>query len=168
MIQLRVFLLTALMLLPASRLLGQGKPRDVDVRNTPVVCNDGTIPVSVARAFRSVLGPFYNDQWVIQGWYSVGPGTCSEIGPEEVYQDGGLFNPFKEDSVTLLAFAFRDSTGVWGAARVRDTTDGVFKPSNQKLCVQRGAFRVVQDASKGEDPAARVCGTVGGGSRDLP
>ena len=157
MIQLRIFLLTAWMLLPASGLLGQGKPRDVGLNNTPVVCNDGTIPVSVARAFLSVLGPFYNDQWVMQGWYSVGPGMCSEIGPEEHYDDGGLLW-FENANVTLLAFAFRDSTGVWGTARVRDTTDGVFKPSNQKLCVRDEAFRVVRDASKGEDPAARECG----------
>jgi hypothetical protein len=150
--KLRVLLLTVLMLLPAAHVLGQYKPSE-GLNNTPVVCNDGTIEVNVARAFRGVWS--LGDHWVIEGWYSVDPGKCREIGPKQLYQDSNLFG---SSNVTLLTFAFRDSTGVWGATRVRDTTDGVFKPSNQKLCVQDGAFGFVRDASKGEDPAARECG----------
>jgi Protein of unknown function (DUF1036) len=146
--RLRSLLLTALILLPASRLPGQpvrAIDQDGGVYNTPVVCNDGTLVFSVARAFRDI-SEIHGDQWTTQGWYSVRPGQCNEIPPEQLYLNGGWFGA---DSVTLLAFAFTDSTGVWGAARVRDNTDGVFKTSNQQLCVLRDAFRGVHRDSEG-------------------
>ena len=106
--QLRVLLLTTLILLPASRLLGaQGPPV---YRLAPVVCNDGTLSFFVVRAYMDV-GVFYgHEPWVIEGWYEVAPGKCQDIGPDQHYDSNKIFG-VGTDSVSLLAFAFWDSKG---------------------------------------------------------
>src|ERR1700674_1319832 len=167
--QLRFFLLTALMLMQASRLPGQPPSLRSGQYGLPVVCNDGTISVNVARAFRNFrdMG-FGSDQWVIEGWYNVDPGKCTKIGEREHYKAGGSFG---EDSVTLLAFAFWDSTGVWGGIKIQDRDPGLFYPiypSNQQLCVQRGAaFRYTRDSPKQID-LARECDRAPAGYLLIP
>lgn len=141
--RLRILLLTTLILLPASRLPGQayGRPQ-TDVYIRPVVCNDGAIPVSVARAYMSMW--FGRQPWVIQGWYVVKPGTCENIGPdsnpEMHYSTTKNIFGVGDDAVSLLAFAFTDSKGVFGAAKV--PVGGAYEASNQQFCVNiTDAFR---------------------------
>jgi hypothetical protein len=144
----QVMLLTAFILLLAFR------PGPL-LAGVPVVCNDGRIPVSVARAFRDEdLGTAASRTWSIQGWYVVDPGNCSEIGPDNDYA-----SPiFGDQAVTFLAFAFTDSTGVWGAARVpepgiRESGSDAFTSADQQICVRTdGDFHYMRSTSQG-DPA---------------
>ena len=93
--QLRVLSLTTLLLMLASRLPGQfGQPppqpqQGVQIYGQPVVCNDGTILFSVARAYREA-NVFSADTWQVEGWYNVEPGKCEKIGPVNLYYKGGL------------------------------------------------------------------------------
>ena len=130
--QLRVLLLTALMLMLASRLPGQYVYKDTYTQ--PVVCNDGTSSVYVARAYLDI-GLFGHEPWVIQGWYEVESGKCPKIGPEQLYSSNKIFG-VGTDAVTLLAFAFFDSKGVWTAVKV--PVGGAYEPSNQQFCVKDG------------------------------
>jgi len=134
------WVVTAGLLLPFCRAYGQwqGADQDGTVVNAPTVCNDGTISVSVARAFFDGEWVFRGDLWEVRGWDSVAPGKCQAIGEVRRYFSGNLLN--RTHSVTLLAFAFEDSAGTWGAVHVSDTTDGIFKPSNEHLCVSHDAF----------------------------
>jgi hypothetical protein len=157
--RLQVSLLTALIMLLAFRpepLAAQG--------GVPVVCNDGQIPVSVARAYKDMHNAPLSSDWTVQGWYTVMPGQCNKIGPDHSYAAGNLGWSDGDYSLTLLAFAFTDSTGVWGAARVHATEEGGerygFKPSNQQLCVANGAFLYTRDTSKGEP--AKACDGLAG------
>jgi hypothetical protein len=150
--RLRVFSLTTLMLILASRLPGQA-PENWD--GQVVVCNRGTISFSVAQAYKAVkpfIFSFSGYQWQFSGWYNVAPGKCEEIGTEKSYHNGGLFSG--KDSVTLLAFAFYDSTGTWGAVRLSDPGNVVFHPSNQQFCVQRGVVAYNRDSPEGDLPRA--------------
>jgi len=161
--------LTALLLLLASRLPGQAPSLFGNNQyGQPMVCNDGTISFSVVRALRDYKDfGFGSDQWVVQGWYNVDPGKCTEIGGREHYVGGGWFG---EDSVTLLAFAFWDSTGVGGGIKVQGGDPGWFYPiypSNQQLCVQRGAFRYTRDSPKQID-LARECDRAPAGYLLIP
>jgi hypothetical protein len=137
------------LLLPFCSAYGQwqGASQDGSVENAPTVCNDGTIPVSVARAFFDGGWVLKGDLWEIRGWDSVAPGKCRPIGEVRRYFSGNLLN--RTHSVTLLAFAFQDSTGIWGAVHVPDTTDGIFKPSNEHLCVSHDAFSNWHPVSQG-------------------
>ena len=111
--QLRVLSLTTLMLMLASRVPAQTAENwDGQV----VACNHGTITFSVAQAYRDSK-PFSGYQWQFEGWYNVEPGKCTEIGSPAHYHNGGSFSG--KDSVTLLAFAFYDSTGTWGSPSFR-------------------------------------------------
>lgn len=157
--RLQVSLLTALTVLLGFR----PEPLAAQRGGAPVVCNDGQIPVSIARAFKDMQA--FTKDWTVQGWYTVSPGQCSAIGPEHTYTVAGIGLWSDEDySVTLLAFAFTDSTGAWGAARARATDEGGehygFKPSNQQLCVQNGAFVYARNTSKGEP--AKACDGLAG------
>jgi hypothetical protein len=148
--QLRALLLPTLMLMLASRLPGQA-PENWD--GQVVACNRGTISFSVAQAYRAVkpfIFSFSGYQWQFSGWYNVDPGKCEEIGTEKSYHNGGLFSG--KDSVTLLAFAFYDSTGTWGAVRLSDPGNVVFHPSNQRFCVQRGVVGYNRDSPEGDLP----------------
>jgi len=132
----RVFLLTTLILLSASRLPGQayGRPT-TDTYIQPVVCNDGTSSFYVAHAYVHIwLG---KDPWVIQGWYEVKPGKCTTIGPDrQHYASNKNILGVGDDGVALLAFAFFDSKGVWAAAKV--PVGGAYESSNQQFCVKDG------------------------------
>lgn len=113
--RLRVLLLTILISMLASHLSGQayGRPQ-TDVYIQPVVCNDGTISVYMARAYLSVW--FGRHSWLIQGWYEVKQGTCTNIGsdsnPETHYSSTRDIFGVGEDAVSLLAFAFTDAQNV--------------------------------------------------------
>jgi len=71
-------LLTTLILLSASGLSGQPPSLDRDTYGAPAVCNDGTIPFSVAQASRDhkdlLTG---SDLWAVEGWFNVDPGKCT-------------------------------------------------------------------------------------------
>ena len=138
--------MTTLMLMLASRLPGQPLPNDY---GQIVACNEGTISFSVAWAYRD-FNLFSGYEWQFKGWYNVDPGKCNEIGPLRHYGSGGIF---RKDPVALLAFAFYDSTGTWGAIRLGPYGDGLFKaPSNQQFCVQREGFGYVRDLPAGDLP----------------
>ena len=149
--QLRVLSLTASMLMPASRVAGQlpAPQQGVAWDRQVVACNDGTISFSVARAH---LDPgLLSYQWEVAGWYNVDPGKCEEIGKRERYHTA----IFGKDPVTLLAFAFYDSTGTWGSIRV-SPGDGAFDASNQQFCVRPlDGFGYTRDSPGGDLP--RVC-----------
>ena len=153
--QLRVLSLTTLLLMLASRLPGQfGQPppqpqQGVQIYGQPVVCNDGTILFSVARAYREA-NVFSADTWQVEGWYNVEPGKCEKIGPVNLYYNGGWFG---KDSVTLLAFAFRDSTGTWGALTLRPFNyDSLWHPSNQQFCFRPEGAAYDRDSPGGDLP----------------
>ncbi len=140
--QLRLWLLTTLILLSASRLPGQGPRLTQDQGGTPAVCNDGKITFSVARAHRAPVDLFgRGGQWEIWGWYNVDPDTCTVIGPATGYISGGWFG--NGDSLTLLAFSYFDSKGVWRGIKVQGEEGWFYRmdPSNQQICVGRGEFR---------------------------
>jgi hypothetical protein len=167
--QQRVLLLTTLMLLSSSRLPGQAPRLYQDGQyGDPKVCNDGTITFSVARAARDYwdMG-FGSNEWVIQGWYNVDPGKCTEIGEGFRYRAGGWFG---EDSVTLLAFAFWDSKHAWRGIKVQPGDSGWFYPiypSNQQICVTQDAFRYTRNSPKQID-LARACDGVAAGYILIP
>jgi uncharacterized membrane protein len=74
----RVLLWTALIVLLAWRaepLASQGI--------APAVCNDGQIPVNLARAYKDMHNAPLSSDWTVQGWYTVSPGKCGAIGPQE-------------------------------------------------------------------------------------
>jgi hypothetical protein len=126
------------------------------------VCNDGTISFYVARAYRN-LNFVSGYEWEFQGWYSVDPGKCEEIGPPEHYKNGG---PFRKDSVTLLAFAFTDSTGTWGAIKLQGGDKRLWGPSNQQFCVQPDRFGYRRNSSGGDLP--RACDGAQAGYQMIP
>jgi len=81
------------------------------------VCNDGTIPFYVVRAARGAKDMFGgSDEWIVEGWFAIDPGKCTEIGPGVRYFGGGSLG---EDSVALYAFAFSDSKGVFKGIKVQ-------------------------------------------------
>jgi len=138
------------MLVLASPVPAQS-PVDHDWDAQIVVCNDGTIGFDVARAYRHP-DYFSGDQWSVVGWYNVGPGKCEKIGRSESYATGGLF---LKDPITLLAFGFRDSTGVLGAIRLSPGTKNYF-PTNQQFCVKSEGFSY---QAAGSDPPRDCHGT---------
>jgi hypothetical protein len=125
-----------------------------------VVCNDGTITFSVARAYRD-LKFISGYEWQFEGWYNVDPGKCKEIGRSKEYSNGGMF---RKDSVTLLAFAFYDSTGTWGAVKLRPVGD--WQPSNQQFCVLPEGVAYDRDSPGGDLP--RTCDGAQTGYQMIP
>jgi hypothetical protein len=136
--RLRVLLVMAMILLSASRLPGQARRPQKDIYIQPVICNDGTISFFVARAYLNVWNG--RAPWLIQGWYEVKTGTCQQIGPdsnpEMHYSSNKNIFGIGDDAVSLLAFAFLDSRGAWGAVKV--PVGGAYEPSNQQFCVKHG------------------------------
>ena len=161
--QPRFLTLTALLLMMASRLPGQlpapqqGVPWDGQV----VACNEGRITFSVGRAYR-YSKPFLGYEWQFHGWDNVDPGKCAEIGPIQSYHNA----TFGKDSVTLLAFAFRDSTGTWGAVKLRPSDDRLWHPSNQQFCVRPEGFAYDRDSPEGDLP--RGCDGAQAGYQMIP
>jgi hypothetical protein len=131
--RLQVLSLTTLMLMIAFRLPGQTQDHEWDAQI--VVCNDGKIGVDVARAYRHP-DYFSGDQWEVTGWFHVDPGKCEAIGKSESYATGGVL---LKDPITLLAFGFRDSTGVSGSIRFSPGTKNYY-PTNQQFCVETEGF----------------------------
>jgi hypothetical protein len=148
------------MLMLASRLPGQASE---NWGGQVVACNHGTIAFSVAQAYL-YSKPFSGYQWQFEGWYNVDPGKCTEIGSPKDYHNGGLFSG--KDSITLLAFAFYDSTGTWGVAKLSDPGNVVFHPSNQQFCVKNDLFRYNLDSPEGGLP--RGCDGAQTGYQMIP
>jgi len=148
--RLQVLSLTTLMWILASPLPAQ-RPVEHDWDAQIVVCNDGKIGIDVARAYRHP-DYFSGDQWSVVGWYNVDPGKCEEIGRSESYATGGIF---LNDPITLLAFGFRDSTGVWGAIRLSPDTKNYY-PTSKQFCVESVGFSYL---AGGSDPPRACHGT---------
>jgi hypothetical protein len=144
--KLRFLQLTALILLAF-------RAEPLAAQDDPEVCNDGQIPVSVARAYKDMHNWPSDTDWTVQGWYTVSSGQCKLIGPGHYYTVGNEY--LKETySLTLLVFAFTDSTGMWGAARVAEPdkreAEKAYEASNQQLCVQNQAFFYTRSTGPGE------------------
>jgi hypothetical protein len=167
--QLRFSLLTALILLAPSRLPAQLPALQSPQFGQPIVCNDGAITFSVARAHRHAKDVLFGGgKWEIWGWFNVDAGKCAEIGAGALFEPGGFFG--SGDSVTLLAFSFFDSKGVWRGVKVQPGESGSFYPiypSNQQICVSSGEFRYEREGLEQKD-LARVCDRASGGFTLIP
>jgi hypothetical protein len=136
----KVLLVTAL-LLPATRV----RADDRELYHAEV-CNQGRVIVDVAVAYRD-FG--LNDEfWVIERWWHVRPGECKLVfrhfyAPNNVLN----FRPFP----LHLAFAFTDSTGTWGAAKINPP--GNTARSHLQLCVARNDQKYRED----DDDPATAC-----------
>src|SRR6266567_3288794 len=93
--------LITLLLLPASRVWAH------DFYST-FVCNDGQIDVAAATAV------LYRRGWEVAGWTRIAPARCAKVYAGD-YEDSSLWGA----SEIHIAFAFTDSTGVWGAGNVK-------------------------------------------------
>jgi hypothetical protein len=145
--RIRIALLTTLLLLPAARLWAApqydyaGQPNELYHAE---VCNQGRLRVLVAVAYKDFD---FDEFWVIDYWYRVDPGKCKLVF-SQFYAPNNLF---KFESFPLhLAFAFTDSTGVYGAAKVPPPR-GV-AASRFHLCVgtENATYRV-----NGKDPRGK-------------
>jgi hypothetical protein len=135
-----IVLLIMLLLLPASH-LGAYEVYSAEV------CNKGQLGVDVAVAYRAF--GFNDEFWVIDGWYGVPPGKCKAVFAHE-YADNRLEH---RSFPVHLAFAFTDSTGVWGTANVKPP--GNVAASRLQLCVTRKNFEYRVDT---KDPATACKG----------
>jgi len=138
--------LVTLLLLPASRLWAQP---DLELYSAEV-CNEGQITVDVAVAYKDF--GFSNEFWVIDGWYDVPKGKCKTVFAHSYVKQDRNWLGFRSFPVHL-AFAFTDSTGVWGAAKV-NPSPGIAR-SRLQLCVTRKSFEYRVDA---KDPATACKG----------
>lgn len=159
----RILFLAAPLLLPASS-WGQDVYgyQDYTVR----ICNRGQLAIDVATGFQdSSLG---SEWWVIDRWLHVNPGNCEVVSSRHLSIPDGLLgrSRFAEDHLHL-AFAFTDSTGVWGAGMVnpnetnarignQDIEKKYLKPSNRRFCIHPGDSKYRVD---GQDPSAGCGGT---------
>lgn len=126
--RLRLALLPTLLLLTAAHVPQHdyaGQPNELYHAE---VCNQGRIAVDVAVAYRDF--GFNDEFWIIDYWYRVDSGKCKLVYSHFYAPDGLQSFPLH------LAFAFTDSTGVWGAAKVQPPTG--IASSRLKLCVERG------------------------------
>ena len=130
--RLRIVVVTMLLLLPAGRLWAQSYdaagPRELYHAE---VCNTGRIAVDVAVAYRDF--GFTDEFWMVDYWYRVAPGNCKLVF-SHFYAPNNLFS--FQSFPLHVAFAFTDSTGIWGAAKVQPP--GGIASSRLKLCVERG------------------------------
>jgi hypothetical protein len=121
-------LLLAFLLLSASHASAQ----DYSETYTARVCNEGQITVDVATASKDFYPILPGEYWVIERWFHVRPGECKQV----FYHQYGSQGVLRTRSFPLhLAFAFTDSTGVWGAARVKPPSSAA--PSHLQLCVTK-------------------------------
>jgi hypothetical protein len=115
--QIRIVLLTSLLLLPAAHLWAApqydyaGQPNELYHAE---VCNQGQIKVLVAVAYKHF--GFTDEFWMIDYWYRVEPGTCKLVF-SHFYAPNNLFS--FQSFPLHLAFVFTDSTGVTGATKLR-------------------------------------------------
>lgn len=141
----RIVLLSTLLLLPAARVWAQAYdaagPRELYHAE---VCNQGRITVDVAVAYKD-FG--FDEFWIVDYWYPVAPGKCALVF-SHFYAPN---NAFSFQSFPLyLAYAFTDSSGVWGAANVKPARDTA--ASRVHLCLGKssGKYRV-----DGKSPQAK-------------
>jgi len=116
------------------------------------VCNAGELPFNVAVA--STNFGFFDEFWDVYGWYPIHPDECKTVF-SHWYAPQNLFS-FQAFPVHL-AFAFRDSTGVWGAVRVEAPDKDDVSRSRVQLCVGEVGFAYEVHA---EDPQKK-CTDVG-------
>ena len=146
--RIRIALLTTLLLLPAARLWAApqydyaGQPNELYHAE---VCNEGRIAVDVAVAFKDF--GFTDEFWIIDYWYRAEPGKCKLVY-SHFYAPNNLFS--FQSFPLHLAFAFTDSTGVWGAAKVNPARDTA--ASRVHLCVGRKNYEYRVD---GKTPEAK-------------
>lgn len=154
----RILFLTASLLLPASS-WGQDVYGYQDY--TVKICNRGRLAVDVATGFQD--SSLLSQWWVIDRWYHVSPGNCNVVSSRHLSIPDGLLgrSRFAEDHLHL-AFAFTDSTGVWGAGIVNPNETNArignqyiekkdLKPSNRRFCIHPGDSKYRVD---GQDPSA--------------
>ena len=142
MSNLRTMFLATLLLLPASRACADNRELyQADV------CNKGQITVDVAIAYKDLA---FNEVWMIERWWHVRPRECKPVW-RQFYAPNNVLN-FRSFPLHL-AFAFTDSTGVWGAAKVPPPRN--IAASHLQLCVSTGDQKYKVDA---KDPAAACKG----------
>jgi Protein of unknown function (DUF1036) len=107
------------------------------------VCNQGQIAVDVAVAYKD-FGGFNDEFWMIDYWYRVDPGKCKLVYSHFYAPDGFQSFPL------YLAYAFTDSTGVWGAAKVTPARETA--ASRLHLCVGRKNYEY---RVNGKNPEAK-------------
>ena len=135
--RIRIVLLTTLLLLPASH-LGAREWYSAEV------CNKGQLSVDVAVAYTDF--GLIDEYWVLDGWYVVLPVKCRTV-LAHMYEDNRLeYRSFP----VHLAFAFTDSTGVWGAANVKPPRN--VAASRLQLCVTNNRYNF-EYIWKAKDPA---------------
>jgi uncharacterized membrane protein len=140
------FLLLVLILLPASLARAQGI--DIPVSHV-IVCNDGKIDFKIVTGAK-ISGFFSGYTWKIEGWFKVPAGEC-----------GIVFNQNYRPRV-YLAFAFTDSTGVWGWAKVKPVSySSGWKLTDMKLCAELGEAGFTFTFPEGDQIPATQC--KGGG-----
>ncbi len=116
------------------------------------VCNSGTLNLDVAYAERKQTEglPWSTDyKWKVEGWISVKPKECELVWKDREWESG--FSTKTLPTVDLI-FAFRDSTGTWGAAALADDAPLTRSASGLEFCVRQDAFSYTMP--KGE-PASR-------------
>ena len=118
-------LLIVLALLPAARASAQD---DRELYHAEV-CNDGRIAVDVAVAYKD-FGFSIDGFWIVDYWWQVPAGECKVVF-SHLYAPNNLLS--FQSFPLHLAFAFTDSTGTWGAAKVRPP--GRIAESKLRLCV---------------------------------
>ena len=147
-----IVLLSTLLLLPAARVLAQAYdaagPRELYHAE---VCNEGRITVEVAVAYKDF--GFSDEFWMIDYWYRAEPGKCKLVF-SHFYAPNNLFS--FQSFPLYLAFAFTDSTGVWGAAKVNPARDTA--ASRLHLCVGRKnyEYRVNGKNPEAKCPQAKI------------
>jgi hypothetical protein len=135
---LKTVLLATALLLSASRV----RADDRELYHAEV-CNKGQLTVDVAIAYRDF--GFNDEFWVIDRWWHIRGGECKVVFSHTYAPNNVLnFRPFP----LHLAFAFTDSTGVWGAAKVEPPGD--IARSHLKLCVAKNDQKYREDH---DDPA---------------
>jgi hypothetical protein len=87
---------------------------------TAEVCNKGQLGVEVAVAY-TAFG-LIDEYWVVDGWHRVPLGQCKTVFAH-LYERQSNYAEFRRSFPVHLAFAFTDSTGVWGSANVKPPKD---------------------------------------------
>ena len=140
---IRIVLLATSLLLTAAHVpqydYATGQPNELYHAQ---VCNQGRIAVDVAVAYRD-FGGFNDEFWIIDYWYRVESEKCKLVYSHFYAPDGFQSFPLH------LAFAFTDSTGVWGAAKVPPPRG--IAASRFQLCVGKSNYKYRVNA---KDPGA--------------
>jgi hypothetical protein len=121
----RVLLLIPLVLPPAQ----VAAQNDRELYHAEV-CNVGELAFNVAVA--STNFGVFDEYWDVYGWHPIHSGEC-QIVFSHWYAPQNLFS--YQAFPVHLAFAFKDSTGVWGAALVAAPEGDDVSRSRVRLCV---------------------------------